>query len=205
MRGLRSTLVLLAILAGLVGYIYFVDSKKPATGTDTKKKVFTGVTADSIDAIEFKSADGQTSKVEKAGDQWKLVDPVQADADAAEVSAVTNAIATLDVDRVLDENPKDLKTYGLDPARIDIGFRVKGQKDARHLLVGEKTATGGDLYARLPNQKRVFLISSYNDTTFNKNTFALRDKKIVKVERDKVDGLEIQDGSSVFQFARSEN
>lgn len=203
MRGLRSTLVLLAILAGLVGYIYFVDSKKPAAGADTKEKVFTGVTADSIDAIEFKSADGQMSKVEKAGDQWKLVDPVQADADAAEVSAVTNAIATLDVDRVLDENPKDLKTYGLDPARIDIGFRVKGQKDARHLLVGEKTATGGDLYARLPNQKRVFLISSYNDTTFNKNTFALRDKKIVKVERDKVDGLEIQDGSNVFQFARS--
>src|SRR5690242_7324816 len=203
MRGLRSTLVLLAILAGLVGYIYFVDSKKPAAGADTKEKVFTGVAADSIEAVEFKSADGQTSKVEKAGDQWKLVDPVQADADAAEVSAVANAIATLDVDRVLDENPKDLKTYGLDPARIDIGFRVKGQKEARHLLVGDKTTTGGDLYARLPNQKRVFLINSYNDTTFNKNTFALRDKKILKVEADKVDGLEIRDGSNDFQFARN--
>ena len=203
MRGLRSTLVLLVILAGLVGYIYFVDSKKPAAGTDTKEKVFANVSANDVDAVEFKSADGQTSKVEKVGDQWKLVDPVQADADSAEVSAVTNAIATLDVDRVVDENPKDLKAYGLDPARVDIGFRVKGQKDARHLLVGEKTTTGGDLYARLPNQKRVFLINSYNDATFNKNTFALRDKKIVKVERDKVDGLEIQDGSNVVQFARS--
>src|SRR5690349_11396062 len=99
MRGLRSTLILVVILAGLVGYIYFVDSKKPAAGADTKEKVFAKVSADSIEALEFKSADGQTSKVEKAGDQWKLPEPVQADADGAEISAVTNALATLDVDR----------------------------------------------------------------------------------------------------------
>jgi len=202
-RSAWSLLASIVVLGGLVGYIYFVDSKKPAAGADTKEKVFANVAADTIDALEFKSADGQTSKVEKTGDQWKLVEPVQADADAGEVSAVTNAIATLDIDRVVDENPKDLKTYGLDPARVDVAFRVKGQKDARHLLVGDKTTTGGDLYARLPNQKRVFLINSYNDTTFNKNTFALRDKKILKVEADKVDGLEIHDGANVFQFARS--
>lgn len=203
MRGLRSTLVLVVVLVGLVAYIYFIDSKKPAAGTDTKQKVFTNVTADSIDELQFKSEDGQVSKVDKMGDQWKLVEPVQADADSTEIASVTGALASLDINRVVDENATNLKEYGLDPPRVDVGFRVKGQKDLRHLLVGQKTATGNDMYARLPDQKRVFLIASFNDTTFNKNTFALRDKKILKIDRDKVDGIELADGSSMFQFART--
>lgn len=47
MRGLTSTLILVVVLAGLGGYIYFVDSKKPAASANAdgssgpKEKVFT--------------------------------------------------------------------------------------------------------------------------------------------------------------------
>ena len=35
MRGLTSTILLVVVLAGLGGYIYFVENKKPAGGADT--------------------------------------------------------------------------------------------------------------------------------------------------------------------------
>ena len=35
MRGLTSTLLLVVVLAGLGGYIYFVDSKRPASDIAT--------------------------------------------------------------------------------------------------------------------------------------------------------------------------
>ena len=104
MRGLRSTLILLVVLAGLVGYIYY-DSKKPAASTDTKQKAFSGVTADAIEELQIKAADGETSRVQKTGDQWKLADPVNADADSNEVSSVATSLASLDINRVIDENP----------------------------------------------------------------------------------------------------
>ena len=53
MSGFRSTFVLLLVLAGLVGYIYFYERKQPdpSTGTEQKQKVFT-VEADKIvDAV----------------------------------------------------------------------------------------------------------------------------------------------------------
>ena len=54
MRGLTSTLILVVVLAGLGGYIYFVDSKRPAASADgssaTKEKVFT-VEADKINEL----------------------------------------------------------------------------------------------------------------------------------------------------------
>src|SRR5215216_3791748 len=111
MRGLRSTLILLVVLAGLAGYIYY-DSKKPPASTDTKQKAFGGVTADAIEELRIKAADGETSRVQKNGDQWKLADPVNADADSNEVSSVTTSLASLDINRVIDENPSNLKEYG---------------------------------------------------------------------------------------------
>ncbi len=80
-------------------------------------------------------------------------------------------------------------------------FREKDQKDFRRLLIGEKTPSGGDLYAKTPDQSRVFLISSYLDSTFNKTAFNLRDKAILKFDREKADTVEIA-GAFPVQFAR---
>ena len=75
MRGLKSTLVLVVVLAGLVAYIFFVDRKKPASGApEVKAKAFT-VDADQIEEIQIKPASGEASRVEKTNGSWQLVEP----------------------------------------------------------------------------------------------------------------------------------
>jgi hypothetical protein len=103
---------------------------------------------------------------------------------------------------VVDANASDVKKYGLDPARISVAFRSKGQKDPRRIELGEKTPTGGDLYARVPGDKRVFLVSSFLDSTFNKAPFALRDKVVLKIDRQKADGLELAEGTTNIQLSK---
>jgi len=77
--------VLLAVLIGLVAYIYFVDSKKPASGApETKAKAFT-VDADQIEEIHVKPASGDASRVQKTNGTWQLVEPEKADADQGQV------------------------------------------------------------------------------------------------------------------------
>ena len=191
MRGLKSTIALLAVLIGLVAYIYFVDSKKPASGApETKAKAFT-VDADQIEEIHMKPASGDASRVQKANGTWQLVEPEKADADQGQVSNAATSLATLEINRVVDENPSDLSQYGLNPPKAEVAFRVKGQKDPRQLLIGEKTATGSDLYAKTPDQKRVFLISGYLENTFERTPFDLRDKTALKFDQSKADGVEI--------------
>jgi len=65
MRGLRSTLVLVVLLAGLVGYIYYLNGREP-TSTDTKEKAFAAVKGEDVEDIRIKAADGQTTRVQKA-------------------------------------------------------------------------------------------------------------------------------------------
>ena len=203
MHGLRSTALLLIVLGGLVAYIYFVDSKNPASGTETKDKAFAALTAEQIEEVQLRSESGETARVQKTGETWKLVEPEAVEADSVALSTLTTTIAGLEVERVVDENPTDMKQYGLDPARVDVGFRVKGEKEFRHLLVGQKTPSGGDLYAKKPDEKRVFLIPSYHDTGLNRTPFDLRDKDVLKFERDQADGLEITHEGQPRQFART--
>jgi len=202
MRG-WSTLALVVVLAGLVGYIYFVDSKQEVGGTAAKEKPFGSLQADDVEEVQIKSADGETTRVQKSDGKWQVVEPVKADADTSELTTIASSIAMFEINRVVDENATDLKQYGLEPARLDVAYRSKGQKELKHLQIGEKTPTGTDLYARFPDEKRVFLVSSFLDATFNKNTFALRDRRILVFDRNMVDGLELTNGTTKTVLTKS--
>ena len=203
MGGIRSTAVLLIVLAGLGGYIYFVDANRDPAALDAKPRAFVELSADDIEEMQIRSDGGETSRVRRVGENWELIEPSAADADAGVVGTVTSNLASLEVQRVVDEQPADLSQYGLAPARIDVAFRLEGQQDFEHLLVGERTPTGGDLFARRPDETRVFLISSFLDSIFNKTAFDLRDKAILKFERDLADGVELVGTSTGLQFAKS--
>jgi hypothetical protein len=201
MRGVWSTLALLVVLGGLVGYIYFVDRNRPTDTAEAKPKAFQ-VSPENIEEVQIKNASGETAHVQRVDANWRLVEPEKADADATEVATITSSLAGLEVQRVVDENPTDVAQYGLNPPKIEVAFRARDQKDFSRLLVGEKTPTGGDVYAQTPDQKRVFLISSYLESTFNKNAFNLRDKAILKFDRDKAETIEVVNGPTTMQFTR---
>jgi hypothetical protein len=201
MRRFVSTAALVLVLAGLIGYIYYLD-RDTSTTDSASEKPFATVKADEIEEVQITASDG-TTRLKKSGTTWSIVEPVQADADAGELSSITNNLASLEVSRVVDEKPADLKGFGLEPARVDVRFKVKGQTAEHRVLLGDKTPTGGDLYAKLPDSPRVFLVGSHLESSFNKNTFALRDKAVLKVDRQKADGLELTAGSTQLAFAKS--
>jgi hypothetical protein len=203
MRGLKTTIALLVVLGGLGGYIFFYEAGREPTDPNAKPKAFDQLASENIQEIQIKNADGQTSRAQLESGNWQLVEPVKTDADDGVIGTVTSNLASLEVQRVVDEKPADLKQYGLDPPRVDVGFRLRDQKELQHLFVGDKTATGGDVYAKRPNEARVFLISAYLESIFNKAPFDLRDKVILKFERDKVDGVEVMEGATAVQFSRS--
>jgi hypothetical protein len=116
---------------------------------------------------------------------------------------MTSSLATVEVSRVIDENPADVKDYGLAPPRIEIDFKAAGDKDYRRLLIGAKSPTGVQIFAKRNDEKRVFLIPSFQETTFNRSTFDLRDKSLLAFERDKVDGLELVADGKTLQVSKA--
>src|SRR6188472_1954569 len=125
MRSGRSLVALLVLALGLGAYIYFVENKRDLSETTKKDKVFT-TDADKIEEIEVKSSGGEVTTLKKNGSTWQVVTPVNTAADDSNVSPIVNALATAEVTRVLDENPKDVTGFGLQPARYSVAFRAAG-------------------------------------------------------------------------------
>ena len=205
MRGLKSTLALVVVLAGLGAYIYFVTWKQPPGGADTGKKqekVFAALESDKIAEIKVSSASGEATTLKKDNGAWQMTEPIAVKADDSEVSGITSALASVEMTRVVDENPTNLTDYGLSNPRILLNFKTSGDKDYRKLLIGEKSPTGGDLFAKRNDEKRVFLVPAFQESTFNKSTFDLREKTLLKFDRDKVDSIDLTAGGKTTAFAK---
>lgn len=203
MRGLKSAIALTIVLAAVGGYAFYLSKKTDTADTGTKQeKVFASLQADKIEELKVSTADGDATSLKKDGGAWQMTAPMAAKADESEVNGITSALGSVEITRVVDENPSNLNDYGLSNPKVEIDFKASGDKDFKKLLIGEKSPTGGDLFAKRNDEKKVFLIPAYQETTFNKKTFDLRDKVVLKFDRDKVDGINVSAGGKTLTLAK---
>jgi hypothetical protein len=199
MRGVWSTLALVVAAAGLGAYIYFVESER--TDTEAKAKVF-AVEADAIEEIRV-TAKGETSLLRKADGSWKMIEPLATDVDQNEVSALVSGIANLEENREVEPNAANLAEFGLAEPKADISFKA-GSVNGR-VRLGDQTPTAGDMYAVKDDGTRVFLVATFSENTLARSSFDLRDKRVLRFERDKADGLEITNATGKAIMTRADS
>lgn len=205
MRGGRSLLLMLVVAVGLGAYIYFVELKRdPAadTAATPREKVFTIATG-TIEEVEITNASSQLTRAARKDSTWSLVAPEAVEADATEVGTVVSSLESLERTKVIDENPSSIGQFGLEPARIRVAFKAAGDAAPRVLLIGNKTPTGGDLYAKVGGVPTVFLIGAYLEDTFNRKPFDLREKTALKFTREDVSMITLAQGAARVALART--
>ena len=198
MRGGKSFLVLVVVAAAIAAYVYFVESKRdPAESADTVKheKIWTLDSA-KVEELELKAAGGDVTKLKKNGAVWQITSPEPGEADQEAVGTVLSAISSLESPKVVDENAASLAGFELEPARIRVSAKLAGETAAKQLDLGTKTPTGADLYARIDGQKKVFLVGGSLEDQLNRTTFDLRDKTVLKFDREKADSLKVEPGTA---------
>jgi hypothetical protein len=198
MGRLRSFIILLVVAVPLGWYAYRDAAKGPVDDSPKRDKVF-NVDAAKIDELEIKAESGERTTLQKKGSGWTIVQPpVPAPPEEGTVSSITSNLASMEVQRVIEENPGDLAEFGLASPRVEVAFKTGGQQ--HRLQIGQKTPSGSDVYARLGDQKRVFLIPSSLESTFNRSSFDLQDKSVLKLDREKVDSLAVTTSGRETRF-----
>ena len=197
-----STYLLVAAAAGLTAYLYLVESKRPPAEEKQKEKVVAALKdgKDKVKEITL-SRGGETVQLVKGSEGWRLVSPQAVRADQGEVDALLTSLESLEVDEVVGENLGDLEQYGLATPRATLTV-VPGSGGELRLLLGEKTADGSGLYAKLPDQPRVFTVPAWGASSLEKKPFDLRDRSLLHLKRDEVKTLEVRGEKESYTLSR---
>src|SRR5688500_16296959 len=87
-----------------------------------REKLFT-VEPAQIQEVKITNDAGEQSTLRRQGTRWTLVEAPGAAVDETEVSNITNGLASLESNRVVDEQPPSLAEFGLDTPRITVSFK----------------------------------------------------------------------------------
>ena len=168
--------------------------------SDLRNKKILEFETDDIDGVKI--AEGTRElEAQKSGDNWQLKKPVDAKADNGEISSFTSSIRFARAQSFADASI-DEKAAGLNAPSFKITLHDGKAKVDRVLLIG-KESEKDKYYARDTGRPAVFIIDKEIAEKAKRPLFDWRDKTIAKVDREKIDKIEIQRGSDNVSFAKS--
>jgi hypothetical protein len=135
----------------------------------------------------------------RAGD-WNLVEPVSTNADPSAVETLLSQLDNAEMERTISSDSSRYGTYGLEPQRETI--TVIGPDWQETIYIGDKTPTGGNVFARKAGSPEVFLTSTSLQREAGKSVFDLRFKNVMEIETSSVTGLTLKTRGGTFELKK---
>lgn len=210
----RGLLLGLAVLALLLGALYWSNRqsavKAPEAAVNSPPKILTLNQSDIVKLeikkknVEAVVLDKAKAKDDKSGSEsWRIVAPKPYGVDSAAIEGLLSTLSSLNSERLVEEKAPNLQPFGLATPSVELAITTAGDKSVR-VLLGDNTPTGGSAYAALADDPRVFTIASYVKATLDKGLNDLRDKRLLTLESDKINRLELAAHKSQIEFDRDQ-
>jgi Domain of unknown function (DUF4340) len=186
-------IIAVIVLAALAGVLYWSQHRKPPAESAAVPS------SAAVTQLVLKQRGSDPVTVKKIEGKWQITEPKPYRADQEAVAGVLSTLSALSADRVVEDKAADRKQYGLEEpaAEVDVG--------TRQLMLGDDTPAGGDVYAGVAGDPRVFTVSSYTKTSLTKSLNDLRDKSLLTLNPDKVSRVELLKKGQDLEFDRTKD
>lgn len=220
-----ATLGGLAILAAALGLYAWLGVMQPEADAEKQKAAEEKLVSFGADATEGAAdagdasirftrlevhAKGETTRLERKDDGWRIVSPVEAEADSFAVDAMTSQLQTGRFDEIIEEapTPQDLERYGLASPRFRITATAVapggGASKEVTIAAGIENTFDGSIYVQRGGDPKVYAVKGGWRWNLEKTTFDLRSKQVLSVPKKDVQRIEIVAGKSQWGLERGD-
>jgi hypothetical protein len=198
----RNLIILTVVVAALGAFIFFVEQHQPTTAERLERvdRVFADVEQEAIVTIEVRS-EGGSVELQKTGDRWSLVEPLDYPADPAAVRSLLQSIAALESDRVLSLDEVDPADYGLDAPQLGVAL-VDEAGTRFELAVGAETPLGSKRAVRRGQNDEILLCPDGFTSSIDREVDEWRSRDVVDVRETDLALIEIQTSSDLVRAVR---
>jgi hypothetical protein len=212
----KHTLIALALLAALGGVFYYLDSmpERPAENAIPKEGLFS-FTPDQVEEFTLQAAAEPAATFRRiaqdpvppqqpdataapgAGSsepipQWEVIAPEGIAADSQQVQSFLEEIAGMQGSPLVTDAPPEWSEYGLDMPEKSYAFKLKDGKTIE-FSIGMENPAGYARYARRDNTDALLLIDNMdNRSLIEKKLFDLRDKRILPVDSESANRIQLR-------------
>jgi uncharacterized protein DUF4340 len=187
----KNLVIVVTIFAALSAWVYFYEikgEKKREEAVEKEKKIFQFEEKD-IAQITVKNAEGEFV-LQKDKDNWKLAQPLATKADKSSADSLASDIAQAKTERSLDDPNPNFKNFGLEPAVVKLTVKL-GSGQTHQLELGDKDFSSSSVFARIPGQNKILVLSSSLHSSATKKLFDFRDKNVLEFQRDQLKAMNI--------------
>ena len=190
MKRYGLTIVMAVVLAGLVGYVYWVElpTERAKTETEATEKKLLPFTEREITGVTVHSESGDIALVSKNG-TWQMTAPLQTEADARVVQSMLRSLALGKITRVVEEQATALAPFGLDKPSMTLTLTADSQQET--VSIGESGPISSTLYAMRASDKKVLLTDLSIKDFLNKTLLSFRKKEILPVDSNQVERVRL--------------
>jgi len=177
----RTTLVLAAIVLGVLAYLKFFEVKQPSTG-EAKRQAQNVVNFDrnKISSIVIQNGD-EKIEMQRRGNRWRLEAPIKDQADSSLIESLLSDLENWQKDgtisaKEIETDQSKLNEYGVN--RPKLRLKLIGQDRPPAILFGKDAALEGKMYVRFENSKETFLAGQSVKKDIDKKSEEFRDRKL---------------------------
>jgi hypothetical protein len=204
-RTALTTLVLLAAAAGAGAVAWFgvhLRAEEQARGDASAKRLF-DVRPEQVKELAV-SSHGAEVRLVRAGDGWRIVAPVAADADPEAVRRLVGRLASIErrsTSAPASTPADELKWYGLAAPRARIAFtRTDGRTDT--LALGDDNGFDGAMFVQ-PTGGTVEVVAGAARQDLDQGLNELRDRRVVVFDEPAVTRIEVDAPKGPYALARA--
>ncbi len=187
----KKTLFSLLIIAVLAIYLVIANNQGSQPVVELTEY------EDGLDEIIISRQDSNI-KIYKHDGEWVINDQ-KFPADAGQVSTIEKKLKELNVTDLISRK-KHYQRYELE---ADKALHVIARKDGetlRDFYVGKKSPTYQQTYIRFSGKEGIYLASGTLDTDFDKKLDSLRDKEILKIEKNAIESIRLTYRGKTLNF-----
>ena len=187
----QGTAMMSAVFLSLGLYYFFVDlpaGQKEEAEKERSEKILP-LEVEQVLEFSLTGTGDPIALKRKAPHSWKLIRPLSASGDSAEVETFLSEIENLKKTRVVEENPKDLSIYGLSAPLLKIHFKFENKKEET-LLFGDESPMGGNLYIKRESHPAVMMAPA-SRSQFEKSVYNFRDKTLLNFSTGTIKHIQI--------------
>src|SRR5579863_58563 len=145
-KGLLISVVLLAVLGGVIWWSNKKQAAASKTPADTSAKILT-VPEDQFQEIRIKKTGAEPIDLKRDNGKWSIVEPKPYPADQDAAGALVSSLTSVSSDKTIEDHATDLSQYGLTNPSLDVSVvRKDGKTD--ELQIGDDTPTNSGSYAK---------------------------------------------------------